>query len=229
MKMLLFSNSGKPLYHWCKQIIADFFKDKFVYFISAASAFDESQYFASASQVLKPLGVKLNHLLFDKISADDLDKIDAFLVGGGNTYRLLLEVKKYKLAEKIRSRVWGGALYVGLSAGANITGSDILTTNDWNILGSTDFEGLKLVPFNINPHYGAPQDRILTSAESRDDRIKEYHQFHNNPVVALEEETYLEANDKHFRVGNSSKGIVKVFLRNKEPEIYKAGELISIK
>ena len=150
--MLLFSNSGKPLYHWCKQIIADFFKDKPVYFISAASVSNENQYFATASQVLKPLGVKLNHLLFDKISAEDLDKIDAFLVGGGNTYHLLSEIKKYKLAGKIRNRVLDGALYAGLSAGANIAGPDILTTNDWNILGSTDFKGLNLVHFNINPH-----------------------------------------------------------------------------
>ncbi len=226
MKMLLLSNSGDPLYQWCKTIIADFLKNKTVDFISAAYVYDYTEYFNQAKRVLKPLGLKLNHLSLDSVSKNSLDNTEAFIVGGGNTYRLLHELQKHNLLKPIRKRVLDGALYVGLSAGANIAGPNILTTNDWNVVGSTSFEGLNLVPFSINPHYNAPQDKILSSAESRDQRIYEYFEFYDNPVIALEEQTYLEINDDEVIVGGQ--GIAKVFLKNKEPIIYKSGELIKL-
>lgn len=222
MKMLLISNSGKPLYHWCKDIIANYLRGKKVVFISAATLYDANEYFKLARDTLAPLGVQFNHLLLE--NPVNFKNIDAFLVGGGNTYHLFSQLKKFKLVDKIKDRVLSGALYVGLSAGANISGPNILTTNDWNITGSADFEGINLVPFNINPHYGAPQDRIMTSAESRDERINEYFQFHNNPVVALEEETYLDIDDDKIKV--DGKGKAKVFLKGISPKIYKSGDLI---
>ncbi len=59
-------------------------------------------------------------------------------------------------------------------------------------MGSTTFEGLGLVPFNINPHYGATQDKILFSVEARDERIEEYLVFNKTLVVALKEQTFLK-------------------------------------
>ncbi len=224
MKMLLISNSGKPLYGWCKQILANFLENKIIAFVSAATVYDEKEYFTTAYEVLKLLGLQLNHLILDKTSDDDLDEAGAFLVGGGNTYHFLSQLKKYGLIDKIRNRVLDGTLYAGLSAGANITGPNILTTNDWNVISSNVFEGLNLVPFNINPHYGAPQDKILSSAESKDERILEYFEFHDNPVVALEEETYLEIDGGKIKVGGNGKA--KVFLKSQNPKIFKAGDFI---
>ncbi len=224
--MLLLSNSGKPLYHWCKQTLVDFFGDRIVSFISAATVYDENGYFKQVVQTLKPLGLKLNHLTLDRMSKGDFDDVESFLVGGGNTYRLISELKKHYALKKIKNSVMDGALFAGFSAGANITGPNILTTNDWNVIRSTTFESLNIVPFNLNPHYGAPQDKILTSAESRDVRIYEYFEFHDNPVVAIEEETYLEIDNNKISVGG--KGIAKVFLKGKEPKIYGSGQFIKL-
>ncbi len=224
MKILLFSNSGKPLYGWCKQLLANYFNGKKVTFISASTVYDPNEYFHLVKNILKPLGLHVDHLRLADFSNSDLSVIESFLVGGGNTYHLLLQLKKYKLLKKIRNRVLNGALYAGLSAGANVVGPNILTTNDWNVIGLRVFGGLNLVPFNINPHYNAQQDKILSSAESRDERIYEYFEFHHNPVVALDEETYLEINDDNVKVGG--RGKAKLFLKGHRPKIYKSGDFI---
>jgi len=187
-----------------------------VTFISAATVYDPNGYYRRAKESLEEVGVKLNHLILDKKPEELIDKTEAFLVGGGNTYQLLDKLKSYGLLNKIRERIRSGAFYIGASAGANIAGPNILTTNDWNVLGSTFFEGLNLVPFNINPHYNAPQDKILTSAESRNDRISEYHVFKNNPVVVLEEQTFLTIEYGKVKVGGEGKA--KVFVKGKEPK-----------
>ena len=61
----------------------------------------------------------------------------------------------------------------GSSAGSNIAGPDILTTNDWNVVALDRFEALGLVPFNINPHYRETDPVMASSSETRDDRIRD--------------------------------------------------------
>ncbi len=222
MRPLLISNSGKPLYWWCKKEIANFVGNKEVTFISAATVYDANEYYKKAQKALAPVRIKLNHLILDKKPEDLIAKTDVLLVGGGNTYQLLSELQKYNLLGKVKQRVINGASYVGLSAGANITGPNILTTNDWNVMSSKHFEGLNLVPFNINPHYGAPQDKIMTSAEARDERIGEYLVFNKNPVIALEEQTFLKVEDDKIQVGG--KGKARVFKTGKSSKEFKAGE-----
>jgi dipeptidase E len=73
-------------------------------------------------------------------------------VGGGNTYALLKRLREGQLLEPIRARVQAGMPYIGSSAGANLAGPRILTTNDWNVVALDIFDALGLVPFNINTH-----------------------------------------------------------------------------
>lgn len=225
MRLLLLSNSGEPLYTWCKREIAEFIGNRQVTFISAATVYNPNDYFKTAQKSLSEVGLKFNHLVLEDNPQELISKTEIFLVGGGNTYQLLSQLGKYNLLDKIKQQISIGADYVGLSAGANIVGPNILTTNDWNVAGSTNFEGLNLTPFNINPHYDAPQDKIMTSAEARDERIKEYLIFNKNPVVAIEEETYLEVEGGQIKIGG--KGIAKLFVKSKEPKEYKSGEVIN--
>ena len=222
VKLLLISNSGTPLYHWCKKEIADFLDGRKTFFVSAANISDPRKYFEDARKSLNEVGVNLNHLDLEENPNDQLEQAEAILMGGGNTYHLLNELAKAELIEKLRSKVKNGTPYVGLSAGANIAGPNILTTNDWNVQGATIFSSLSLVPFNINPHYLDPHDKNKFSGESRDDRIEEYHIFNNNKVMAIEERTMIFIEDKIIRVAGEGK--IKLFIKNQKPKEYKSGE-----
>jgi Peptidase E len=86
----------------------------------------------------------------------------------------------------IRERVIAGMPYLGASAGSNVAGPTILTTNDWNVVALDRFDALGLVSFNINPHYKETDPTMAPGSETRDDRIAEYHVVNANPVVGLE-------------------------------------------
>ena len=53
-------------------------------------------------------------------------------------------------------------------------------------------------------------------------RILEHLVFNSHPVVAIEEKTLVELDDKKIKVGG--KGKAKVFLRDQKPKIFKSGE-----
>jgi dipeptidase E len=120
-----------------------------------------------------------------------IERADSIAVGGGNTFHLLRGLYEANAVDAIRERVTGGAPYVGWSAGSNVAGPSIRTTNDMPIVEPPTFRALGLVPFQINPHYTNAQlpDH---NGETRDERLTEF--THANPgvrVVALWEGTML--------------------------------------
>jgi len=158
MRLLLISATGSPSFEHCKQEMLDFLgPSKSVGFVSAAKLFDEEAYFRAIDERLlgtaPAISRELVHIRWNSDWRDALDRIDAILVGGGNTYVLLKRLSESGLLDVLRERVRKGLPYIGASAGSNVAGPNILTTNDWNVVGLTRFKSLDLVPFNINPHY----------------------------------------------------------------------------
>ncbi len=98
---------------------------------------------------------------------------------------LLQRLRGAGLLEAIRARVTTGMPYAGASAGSNVAGPTILTTNDWNVVGLDHFDALGLVGFNINPHYKEADPAMAAFSETRDDRIREYHVVNTNPVLGM--------------------------------------------
>jgi len=92
-------------------------------------------------------------------------------------------------------------------------------------LASTFFEALGLVSFNISPHYLDPHDKKNFSGESKDDRIKEYQEFHSNNVLGMEEKTMIAVADGNITVAGEGK--VKLFIKNQNPKEYKSGEFFT--
>ncbi|MEQ7009435.1 Type 1 glutamine amidotransferase-like domain-containing protein [Actinopolymorpha sp. B17G11] len=70
----------------------------------------------------------------------------AIYIGGGNTYRLLSIIRRWKLLEQLREFVLGGGMVFGGSAGAALLGADITTIAhiDRNEVGLTDTHGADL-------------------------------------------------------------------------------------
>lgn len=213
MRLLLISATGVPSFEHCKQEIADFLKPgKTVGFVTAANLFNEPEYFRTIEERLtKTLGVvrRLVHVRWESDGAETINRVDALLVGGGNTYALIERLGASGLLDSIREKVQRGLPYIGSSAGSNLAGPNILTTNDWNVVATTRFESLALVPFNLNPHYVERGTTDAPNSESRGMRIREYHQVWTNPVVAIPESSVLRIEDGHATV--LGEGGAKVF------------------
>ena len=147
-------------------------------------------------------------------------------MGGGNTYALLQRLRAAGLLEAIRARVAAGMPFMGASAGSNVAGPTILTTNDWNVVGLDRFDALGLVGFNINPHYQETDPAMAPFSETRDDRIREYHVVNGNPVLGLEEGAWVVAADGAVTAHGTAR--VKLFRPAADPVWYQAGDRVPV-
>ncbi|PTM10983.1 MAG: dipeptidase PepE [Bacteroidetes bacterium] len=135
------------------------------------------------------ISVKGLHEFSDPIHA--VENAKGIFVGGGNTFVLVNQLYKNNLISAIQNAVISGTPYLGTSAGSNICGLTMHTTNDMPIVYPPSFKTLGLVPFNINPHYLDPIPDSKHMGETRETRIKEFHKFNTQPVVGLREGSFL--------------------------------------
>lgn len=157
-----------------------------------------------------------------------VQEAEAIYVGGGNTFRLLTELYRSDLIESIRRRVRGGLPYLGISAGANVACPTIKTSNDMPIVQPPSFAALDLVPFQINPHYITGRFYVRSDAgyeehfgETRDERIKEFHEMNDTPVVGLWEAGTLRFDNGRVQLAGTS---ARIFRKGQEPKDVTPGE-----
>ena len=230
MRALL--HSGGPLGPVGRAALSDFFGPRRrVAFVTAANLHDETASFERIRAALEPAppegaGLDLLHLRWDREPLATLADADALLMGGGNTYALLQRLRGAGLLEAIRARVAAGMPYAGASAGSNVAGPTILTTNDWNVVGLDHFDALGLVGFNINPHYKEADPAMAAFSETRDDRIREYHVVNANPVLGLEEGAWVIVDEGAVTVHGTAR--VKLFRPAADPVWYRAGDRLPV-
>ena len=146
----------------------------------------------------------------------------AIFTGGGNTFVLVNQLHGLEVMDVLREAVENGTLYMGTSAGSNIAGQTMQTTNDMPIVYPPSFKTLGLVPFNINPHYLDPDPQSKHKGETRETRIKEFHVFNDTPVIGLREGSWLRVEDE--RVSLKGDLTARIFLKGQEP--YESTEIL---
>lgn len=140
---------------------------------------------------------------------------EAVFIGGGNTFRLLKSLYEFDLLNLIRERVDEGMLYMGSSAGSNVAAPTIRTTNDMPIVEPPSLNALGLVSFQINPHYLDPDPTSKHMGETREERIVQFLEENETPVVGLREGAMLRiANGTTTLKGSTG---ARIFRRGHEP------------
>lgn len=218
LQLLLISNStmhgGGYLEH-CRDELRDFLgAPKKVLFVPFA-LHDHEAYADKARPAFEALGHQLGsaHTFDDAPAA--LDDHDAVFVGGGNTFRLLAQLERTGLLEAIRARALDGMPYVGSSAGTNVATRSIRTTNDMPIVQPRSFDALQLVPFQINPHFLDPDPNSEHMGETREERILQFHEEHDTPVLGLREGCMLRADGEQLTLRGTTKA--RLLRRGAEP------------
>jgi dipeptidase E len=112
-------------------------------------------------------------------------------IGGGNTFVLLRDLHEFELLDELRARIAAGMPYMGTSAGTNVAGLSIGSSNDMPIVQPASLIALGAVPFNLNPHFPLAKPDPMHRGETREDRLGEFHCFNSQPVVALHEDGML--------------------------------------
>lgn len=143
-----------------------------------------------------------------------IENAEAIFTGGGNTFLLVDTLYKNNLMQKLSEVLKGGTPYLGTSAGSNIAGVSMQTTNDMPIIYPPSFKTLNLFPFNLNPHYLDPIENSTHMGETRETRIKEYHKFNKMPVLGLREGSWLEVKGDVITLRGDY--TARLFLQDKE-------------
>jgi dipeptidase E len=185
---------------------------------------DRAAYAAKVRERFERLGVAVDstHEAPNAMSpVRAVEAAQALFIGGGNTFRLLNALYQQKLLEPLRARVEAGIPYLGASAGTNVATRSIQTTNDMPIVEPPSFAALALVPFNVNPHYLDPEPDSTHMGETREQRLREFHEMNDAPVVALREGTWLDVDGASCRLGGLLRA--RLFRKGFPPEEFTPG------
>jgi dipeptidase E len=198
MRLLLLSNStqfGRPMLEHAEVAVRDHFEGlRTVLFVPFALK-DHDAYTSAVAGPLSGCGLEVKGLHTEDDPVAAVEAAEAVYVGGGNTFRLLREMRSRKLLDPLRERVLDGMPYMGASAGTNLACPTIRTTNDMPIVDPKGFGALELVPFQINCHYLDAPEAASHMGETREKRIEEYLEENTKPVLALREGTWLRRID----------------------------------
>ena len=169
---------------------------------------DLDGYAATARKAYEEMGFGLDstHEAADPVAA--VAEAEAMFIGGGNTFRLLDLLYQKRLVEPIRQRVLDGMPYMGASAGSNVACLSIKTTNDMPIVYPPTFDALALLPFNLNPHFLEPEPGSTHMGETRETRIREFHEMNETPVVAIREGAMLHVEGEKMTLRGRNGGVV---------------------
>ena len=217
-ELLLLSNSTAPgmgfLEHATGAIQAVLGGRSTLLFVPFASS-DPDTYTRVMRQALAPAGIEVTSLHQARDLTAAVAGAQAVFVGGGNSFRLLRALTTFGLLEALRQAARAGVPYLGASAGANLACPTIRTTNDMPIVEPGSLAALGLIPFQLNAHYLDPGPRSPHRGETRPERIEEFLEENDVPVLGLRAGAWLQVSGARAQLSGRNTG--RLFRRHTSP------------
>ena len=178
-------------------------------FIGLASNYSDA-YYNKMKKIYESLGCKCiylkkkNILNNPQIVSDKINQADIIYIGGGDSIKLINDVKKYHLDDKLYYAYLKGVLLVGVSAGAILLAREGFS-DSYIIRGEKDsydfVKGLSFVDLAICPHYEKDSSKCIQLKE----KLKDYSQI----IYCLENNTALWFHDKKLKIIRGENSIYK--------------------
>ncbi len=172
-------------------------------------------YTAKAREFFSTLNIGVRGLHVFEDPGQALNEAKGYFTGGGNTFLLVKTLHEKGLMNVLKKNITAGKPYLGTSAGSNIGGVNMKTTNDMPIVYPPNFDCMGLVPFNLNPHYLDPNPELKHNGETRETRIMEFLTQNDTKVVGLREGNWIRRIGDRITVEGSAK--TRIFEQNKAP------------
>lgn len=179
------------------------------------------EYTEKAKSFFGSIHIKVRGLHEFENKTEAVNNAKGFFTGGGNTFLLVKTLHEEGLMNVLKKNVDSGKPYLGCSAGSNIGGQNMKTTNDMPIVYPPSFDCMGLVPFNINPHYLDPNPDVKHNGETRETRIKEFLTQNDLKVVGLREGNWIRRKEDRITVEGTE--LTRIFEKDKEPYEIEAG------
>ena len=172
-------------------------------------------YTQKAREFFATINIKVKGLHEFEDQKEALNQAKGFFTGGGNTFLLVKELHEKNLMQLLKENIEQGKSYLGCSAGSNIGGLNMKTTNDMPIVYPPSFDTMGLVPFNLNPHYLDTNPELKHNGETRETRIKEFLTQNKIKVVGLREGNWIRKIGDQITVEGIE--LTRIFENGKEP------------
>lgn len=193
-RLLLISNStlhGRGYLDHVEKEILDFVGRRINILFVPYAVHDRRAYTMKSQERFREMGLSLTSIHDVSNMPRAVDEAEVIFVGGGNTFRLLRGLHDHDLLGPIRRRVAAGLPYIGSSAGSIVACPTLKTTKDMPVVQPPSFEALGLVPFQISPHYLDPDPASTHMGETQEERIMQFLEENEAPVVGLREGSFL--------------------------------------
>jgi dipeptidase E len=193
-QLLLISNStvhGSGYLDHAEKEIRDFVGGRTNALFVPYAVRDRRAYATKAEERLGEMGLSVTSIHDVSNMPRAVGEAEVIFVGGGNTFRLLKGLHDHDLLDCIRRRVAAGVPYIGSSAGSIVACPTLKTTKDMPVVQPPSFEALGLVPFQISPHYLDPDPATTHMGETQEERILQFLEENEAPVVGLREGSIL--------------------------------------
>ncbi|MDG4945879.1 dipeptidase PepE [Weeksellaceae bacterium KMM 9713] len=221
---------GSDYLAYLKDEVADLFQGvSEIVFVPYArpSGVSHDEYTQVANKFFNSIGIKAVGLHSFDNPKEAIANAKGIFTGGGNTFLLLKTLYELDLIEVLRNQILGGTPYLGTSAGSNIAGLNIRTTNDMPIVYPPSFDAMDIIPFNINPHYLDPDPTSKHKGETRETRILEFLTQNDTTVIGIREGNWIRGKGDQLTI--EGKLETRIFQTNKDPyEIAPGTDLLKL-